>query len=108
MQGMRTFSDHKFSPCIPCGHRIKRVVDIRCRRFFNPSDIDDERNFTLDAYNVNHKLSRKMSHFAKCLLGAGIQAVNDSGLSAETVASRKTGIVTGIGIGLSDGLDARS
>ena len=48
MQGMRTFSDHKFSPCIPCGHRIKRVVDIRCRRFFNPSDIDDERNFTLD------------------------------------------------------------
>ncbi len=64
------------------------------------------KDFSLDAYNVNHKLSRKMSRFAKFLLGAGIQAVNDSGLSAETVASRKTGIVTGIGIGLSDGLDA--
>lgn len=64
------------------------------------------KDFSLDAYNVSHKLSRKMSRFAKFLLGAGIQAVNDSGLSAETVASRKTGIVTGIGIGLSDGLDA--
>ena len=64
------------------------------------------KDFSLDAYNVNHKLSRKMSRFAKFLLGAGIQAVNDSGLSAETLASGKTGIVTGIGIGLSDGLDA--
>lgn len=64
------------------------------------------KDFSLDAYNVNHKLSRKMSRFAKFLLGAGIQAVNDSGLSAETLASGKTGIVTGIGIGFSDGLDA--
>lgn len=48
MQGMRTFNDHKFHPCIPCGHRIKRVVDIRCRRFFNPANVEDERNFTLD------------------------------------------------------------
>ena len=64
------------------------------------------KDFSLDAYNVNHKLSRKMSRFAKFLLGAGIQAVNDSGLSSETLASGKTGIVTGIGIGLSDGLDA--
>lgn len=64
------------------------------------------KDFSLDAYNVNHKLSRKMSRFAKFLLGAGIQAVNDSGLSSETLAFGKTGIVTGIGIGLSDGLDA--
>ena len=56
------------------------------------------KDFSLDAYNVNHKLSRKMSRFAKFLLGAGIQAVNDSGLSSETLASGKTGIVTGIGI----------
>ena len=42
------------------------------------------KDFSLDAYNVNHKLSRKMSRFAKFLLGAGIQAVNDSGLSSES------------------------
>lgn len=33
LQGMKTFNDQEFRPCIPQGHRIKRVVDIRCRRF---------------------------------------------------------------------------
>lgn len=48
LQGMKTFNDQGFSPCIPPGHRIKRVIDIRCRKFFNPENIDDPRNLTLD------------------------------------------------------------
>lgn len=48
LQGMKTFNDQEFTPCIPCGHRIKRVIDIRCKRFFNPDNIDDPRNLTLE------------------------------------------------------------
>lgn len=48
LQGMKTFNNQEFFPCIPPGHRIKRVIDIRCRRFFNPSNVDDPRNLTLE------------------------------------------------------------
>ncbi len=48
LQGMKTFNDQEFRPCIPQGHRIKRVVDIRCRRFFNPDNVEDPRNLTLN------------------------------------------------------------
>lgn len=48
LQGMKTFDEQKFTPRIPKGHRIKRVVDIRCRRFFNPENVEDARNLTLD------------------------------------------------------------
>lgn len=48
MQGMKTFSDQAFSPAIPKGHRIKRVIDIRCKRFFNASNVDDPCNLALD------------------------------------------------------------
>lgn len=64
------------------------------------------KHFSLDEYGVNHKLSRKMSRFAKFLLGASIQAVSDGGYSAETIRSENVGIITGIGIGLSDGVEA--
>lgn len=33
LQGMRTVTNQAFSPAIPEGHRVKRVIDIRCRRF---------------------------------------------------------------------------
>lgn len=48
LQGMKTFNDQQFCPSIPAGHRIKRVIDIRCRRFFNPENVDDPANLTLD------------------------------------------------------------
>lgn len=48
LQGMKTFNDQQFCPSIPTGHRIKRVIDIRCRRFFNPENVDDPANLTLD------------------------------------------------------------
>ena len=48
LQGMKTFNEQEFYPAIPTGHRIKRVVDIRCRRCFNPNNVDDPDNLTLD------------------------------------------------------------
>lgn len=64
------------------------------------------KNFSLDSYNVDHKLSRKLSRFSKFLLGASIEAVTDAGFSKENIKDENAGIITGIGIGLSDGLDS--
>ncbi len=64
------------------------------------------KDFSLDSYNVDHKLARKLSRFSKFLLGASIEAVTDSGFTKETLKNEDVGIITGIGIGLSDGLDA--
>ena len=50
LQGMKSVSGQEFSPRIPCGHRIKRVVDIRCRRKFNPDNVDDPSNLKLDVH----------------------------------------------------------
>lgn len=47
LQGMKTFNDQAFSPCLPQGSRIKRVIDIRCKKAFNPNNIDDPCNLTL-------------------------------------------------------------
>lgn len=64
------------------------------------------KNFSLDSYNVDHKLSRKLSRFSKFLLGASIEAMTDAGFSKENLKDENAGIITGIGIGLSDGLDS--
>ena len=49
LQGMKTFSEQEFCPPLPPGYRIKRVVDIRCKKAFNPSNINDPSNLTLKA-----------------------------------------------------------
>lgn len=64
------------------------------------------KNFSLDDYGVDHKLSRKMSRFARFLLGASIEAVNDSGIGKEEIGRLKTGIVAGVGIGLAENVDS--
>ncbi|WP_207637164.1 hypothetical protein [Anaerovorax odorimutans] len=48
LQGLKTVSNQCFSPAIPKGHRLKRVIDVRCKRFFNPLNVDDPNNLTLD------------------------------------------------------------
>lgn len=48
LQGMKSINGQVFSPAIPCGHRVKRVVDIRCKRSFNPSNVDDPSNLKLE------------------------------------------------------------
>ena len=48
LQGLKTVTNQCFSPAIPKGHRLKRVIDIRCKRFFNPLNVEDPNNLTLD------------------------------------------------------------
>ncbi len=63
------------------------------------------KNFTLDDYGVDHKLSRKTSRMTKFLLGASIEAVKDAGLAKDDLANDSTGIVAGVGVGLSAELE---
>ena len=50
LQGMKSISGQAFSPSIPRGHRVKRVIDIRCKRSFNPNNVDDPANLKLDVH----------------------------------------------------------
>ena len=48
LQGMKTVQNQCFTPRIPQGHRVKRVIDIRCRRSFDPDNVEDPSNLKLD------------------------------------------------------------
>lgn len=48
LQALSTVNNVRFTPNLPEGSRILRVLDIRCRRFFNPNNIKDPRNFVID------------------------------------------------------------
>ena len=63
------------------------------------------KDFDINNYGVDRKLARKMSRMSKFLLGASIEAAKDAGLTPENLADEKAGIVTGVGIGLSDDLE---
>lgn len=64
------------------------------------------KNFSLEDYGVDRKLARKMSRFGKFLLGASIEAVKDSGFDKESISKENAGIVSGVGIGLSENVDS--
>lgn len=48
LQGMKTIPNLKFTPAIPCGCTITRIIDIRCKKIFNPAQVTDPENLTLD------------------------------------------------------------
>lgn len=48
LQGMRTVHNQTFTPAIPCGFTVSRVCDIRAKSFFNPCNVNDPRNLTVD------------------------------------------------------------
>ncbi len=60
LQGLKTVSGQCFRPAIPRGHRIKKVLDIRCKKFFNPEDIEDPKNLT-----VNTETTISGAHFVE-------------------------------------------
>lgn len=47
LQGLRTIAGQVFRPRLPRGSRIIRVLDIRCKKFFNPCEINDPENLTV-------------------------------------------------------------
>lgn len=48
LQGMKTVQGLKFTPCVPRGCTVSRIIDIRCKKVFNPENSSDCDNLTLD------------------------------------------------------------
>ncbi len=48
MQGMRNVQHLKFTPCIPAGCTISRLLDIRVKKLFDPNDSSNCSNLTLE------------------------------------------------------------
>lgn len=60
MQGMKTVQNLKFTPAIPSGCTVSKIIDIRCKKVFDPAQAKSHDNLTLDmetgisgAYFVN-------------------------------------------------------
>ena len=85
LQGMRTVTNQAFSPAIPEGHRVKRVIDIRCRRFFNPENIEDPENLKL---NLDTTISG--ATFLQNPGGKDLQVVGADGTFSEKILYANT------------------
>lgn len=48
LQGMRTVQNLRFTPALPCGCTVNKIVDIRIKKFFDPSNASCADNLTLE------------------------------------------------------------
>ena len=78
LQALSTVNGVRFTPCIPRGSRIVRIIDIRCRKFFNPSNINDPRNLDVDPETI---LSG--GQFIKDEKGHFVMAVGPDGMKTQ-------------------------
>ncbi|MCI5897567.1 MAG: hypothetical protein SOY83_03075 [Anaerovoracaceae bacterium] len=80
LQGLKTVANQCFSPAIPRGHRLKRVIDIRCNRYFNPENVEDPANLKL---NINTTISG--ASFIQHSNGEEVTVVGPDGTYSERV-----------------------
>lgn len=80
LQGLKTVSNQCFAPAIPRGHRLKKVVDIKCKRFFNPENVEDPANLKL---NINTTISG--ASFIQQANGEDVTVVGPDGTYSEKV-----------------------
>ncbi len=80
LQGLKTVNNQCFTPAIPRGHRLKRIVDIRCKRAFNPQNVEDPTNLKL---NINTTISG--GTFIKCANGDEVTVVGPDGTYSEKI-----------------------
>lgn len=78
LQALSTVNNIKFTPRLAVGSRILRILDIRCRRFFNPANIDDPRNLIVDPETI---LSG--GEFVKKSNGDFVEVVGPDGLRSQ-------------------------
>lgn len=115
----------------PCGNNVQSTWEAVCAgksgidkiTLFDPEDypvrVDGEvKNFSLDMYGVDHKVSRRMSRLQRFALASSIEAITDAGYSGSyakatkggehatdgkpSIANERTCIISGVGIGLND------
>ena len=49
LQGLTSVNNQKFTPKLPAGNSIKKVVAARCRKYFDPTNLDSPDNLTINA-----------------------------------------------------------
>lgn len=76
LQALSTVNNVRFTPNLPQSSRILRVIDIRCRRFFNPANVNDPRNLIIDPETV---LSG--GEFVRDEKGSFVEVVGPDGLA---------------------------
>lgn len=99
----------------PCGNNVSETWDnvkngvsgIDRITLFDASNhtvqiAGEVKGFSLDKYELDRKLVRKMARATKMLVGASLEAVEDAGYSREDFGKTKCGMVTGIGIGTNE------
>lgn len=64
------------------------------------------KNFNPENHGIDRKQSRKMARFTQFLVVACDEAIKDSGYDENTFGKENTGIVTGVGIGGFDAIEA--
>jgi len=85
LQGLKTAPDTVFEPNLGCGTNIIRIADIRCRKFFNPDNINDDCNLKI---NPNTTLSG--GQFVKKEDGCDYKVIGPDGTLSERLVYADT------------------
>lgn len=85
LQAISTVTDQVFTPKLRPNSRIIRVLEVRCRKFFNPSNIFDPRNLT-----VKPETTLSGGQFVKDSKGKDIEVVGPDGVKTEKIVFANT------------------
>lgn len=94
LQALSTVNNVRFTPNLPQGARILRILEIKCKRFFNPANIRDPRNFKIDPDTV---LSG--GEFIRKENGEFVEVVGPDGLTTEKLIYADTSLCDETGRG---------
>lgn len=78
LQALATVNDALFTPRLPAGARILNILSIKCRKYFNPANIADPRNFS-----INPETSLSGGDFLKHENGKYVEVIGPDGLATE-------------------------
>jgi hypothetical protein len=85
LQGLKTAPGQEFEPALGCGTNIIRISDIRCRKFFNPNNINDGCNLKI---NPNTDLSG--GQFVKREDGSDYKVIGPDGIFSQKLVYADT------------------
>src|SRR5699024_7966099 len=78
LQALSTLNNVKFYPELPRGCRVIKIIDVRCKKFFKPSNINDPRNF-----KIKPKVELSGGEFIKDEKGKYVEVVGPDGLPSQ-------------------------
>lgn len=85
LQAIRTVANQTFSPALGRGARIIRVLDIRCKKFFNPGNINDIQNLV-----ATPETTLSGAEFVESSGGVPVTAIGPDGFASERLVYADT------------------